>query len=299
MMDNNQDRRSFLKAAALGSLGVFALSRSSFGKILETRGNYPAVGIQLYTVRDAMNANVKDALTQVAKIGYKNLELAGYGNGKFYGMEPTEFKKLVDDLGMTVISSHSGVEVKGVDTSNAEKMAEDHAKLGVKYLIQPWMVEARRKSADSYKQFVSELNLVGEVVKKHGMQFGYHNHNFEFTQVDGLVPYTDIFLKEADPSHVIFEMDIYWVTKAGFNPIDLFNKYPGRFQLWHVKDMEKSADQFFAPVGTGSIDYTELFKYKDKAGMKYFFVEQDNTRDKKPFDAIQTSYDNLTKKILK
>lgn len=298
-MNNNKNRRDFLKAVALGSIGTLALSKTGFASSAFAAKPYPEVGIQLYTVRDALKTNAKDALSQVAKLGYKNLELAGYSNGKFYGMEPAEFKKVVEDLGMKVISSHTGVEVKGVDTSNAQKMAEDHAKIGVKYCIQPWLVPERRKTADMYKKFVSELNLVAEVMKKSGIQFGYHNHNFEFEKVDGIIPFYDIYLKDTDPKLMIFELDIYWATRAGQNPIEIFNKYPGRFELWHVKDMEKSNDKFFAPVGTGSIDYKEVFKHQKTAGMKYFFVEQDATRDNKPFDAIKTSIDNLNNTILK
>jgi sugar phosphate isomerase/epimerase len=298
-MNNNQNRREFLKTATFASLGAIALSRTSFATSVFAGKGYPEVGIQLYTVRDAMTADPKGALAKVAKLGYKNLELAGYSNGKFYGMEPNEFKKTVEDLGMKVISSHTGVEVKGVDTGNANQMAEDHAKIGVQYCVQPWLVPERRKTADMYKQFVSELNLVGEVMKKHGIQFGYHNHNFEFEQVDGVIPYYDIYMKNLDPNLVIMELDIYWATRAGQNSIDIFKKYPGRIQLWHVKDMENSADHFFAPVGAGTIDYKDIFKYQDTSGMKYYFVEQDNTRDQKPFVAIETSINNLKNKILK
>ncbi|HEX3010176.1 MAG TPA: sugar phosphate isomerase/epimerase [Bacteroidales bacterium] len=297
-MNDTKNRRDFLKILTIGSVGALTLSKTSMASSLFAGRNYPAVGIQLYTVRDALNANAVEALRKVAQLGYKNLELAGYSNGKFYGMEPSEFKKVVSDLGMTVISSHTGVEVKGVDTGNAQKMADDHAKIGVKYCIQPWLVPERRKTADMYKQFVSELNLVAEVMKKAGIQFGYHNHAFEFETVDGIVPYYDIYMKNTDPSLLTFELDIYWATKAGQDPIEIFKKYPGRFQLWHVKDMEKGPEQFFAPVGSGTIDYKKIFNHQETSGMKYFFVEQDATRDNKPFDAIKTSIDNLKQKIL-
>ncbi len=287
------NRRTFVKTAAIGSLGLLAASKISFAP------SVPEPGIQLYTVRDAMKAYAKDTLAQVSKLGYKNLELAGYSNGKFYGMEPVEFRKVVEDLGMKVISSHTGVEVKGVDTGNAQKMAEDHAKIGVKYCVQPWLVEERRKTADSYKKFVDELNLVAEVMKKSGIRFGYHNHDFEFKKVDNVIPFYDIYLKNADPKLMTFELDLYWATKAGHNPVDIFRKYPGRFELWHVKDMENSADKFFAPVGTGTINFKEIFAHQKDSGLKYYFVEQDATRDNKPMDAIKTSIDNLKSKILK
>ncbi len=293
----SQNRRDFLKFATLGAVGAVALGKMDL-KANTLASVKPGIGLQLYTIRDAMKTDPAGSLKKVADIGFKYLELASFADGKFYGYSPEDFKKLVNDLGMEAVSSHSGVEVKGVDTSNAESMAEAHAKLGVKYCIQPWMPEERRKSIDSFKKFVADLNVVGAVMQKHGIQFGYHNHDFEFKTVEGKIPYFDVFMADADPKLVIFEMDCYWVTRAGQNPIDIFNKYPGRFQLLHIKDMEKSADKFFAPVGTGSIDYKAIYDAKAVSGMKYMIVEQDNTRDGKPFDAIKISFDNIMNTIL-
>jgi sugar phosphate isomerase/epimerase len=295
-----QDRRNFLKTTGLGILGIAAASRYGLSACAAPKAApvKSGIGIQLYTIREDLNKDVLGSLKKVSDIGYQYLELAGYGDGKFYGYAPEELKKIVSDLGMEVISSHTGVEVKGVDTSNVDIMAEAHAKLGVKYCIQPWLVEERRVSADSYRQFVSELNTIGGVMKKYDIQFGYHNHNFEFNEVDGLIPYTDIFMVESDPALLTFEVDLYWVTRAGYDPIKLLQDFPGRFQLFHIKDMEASEDQFFTPVGEGVIDYKEILKYKDVAGMKYMFVEQDSTRDGKAMEAISTSFNNLKTKIL-
>jgi sugar phosphate isomerase/epimerase len=293
----SQNRREFLKFATMGAVGAAALGQIDLKANTLSAGK-PGIGLQLYTIRDAMKADPAGSLKKVADIGFKYLELAGFGDGKFYGYTPEDFKKLVADLGMEAVSSHSGVEVKGVDTSNAEAMAEAHAKLGVKYCIQPWLVEERRKSVDSYKKFVADLNVVGGVMQKYGIQFGYHNHDFEFKPVEGKVPYFDIYMVDADPKLVVFEMDCYWVTRAGQNPIDIFKKYPGRFHLLHFKDMEKTPDKFFAPVGTGSIDYKAIYDARAISGMKYIIVEQDNTRDGKPFDAIKISFDNISNKIL-
>lgn len=296
----HQDRRSFLKISALGVLGAAALGRNGLTACAAPKAApvKSGIGIQLYTIRDNMAKDVIGSLKQVADIGYQYLELAGYADGKFYGYSPEEFKKIVGDLGMEVISSHTGVEVKGVDTSNVDIMAEAHAKLGVKYCVQPWLVEERRVSADSYKQFVAELNTIGGVMKKYDLQFGYHNHDFEFHEVDGLIPFTDIFMPESDPDLLTFEIDLFWVTRAGFNPVKLLQDFPGRYQLFHMKDMENSEDKFFAPVGEGVIDFKEILKYKDIAGMKYMFVEQDRTRDGDAMTAITTSFNNLKNKIL-
>ena len=185
-------------------------------------------------------------------------------------------------------------------------MAEDHAKLGVKYCIQPWVVPEARKTIASYQKMVADWNLVGKIMKETGIQFGYHNHNFEFATVEGKIPYFDVFMVELDKDLVTMEMDLFWTIKAGQNPVEIFKKYPGRFQLFHMKDMFTKEDPFyttdgvtdFAPVGEGLINFKEILAAKDIAGLKYMVVEQDSTKDGKPFDAIKTSITNLTTKIL-
>jgi len=311
-MKTNHSRREFLKVSAAGALGAFALS--SFSNI---PGKNPAsvatvvdpksfgIGLQLYTIRDAMKEDVPGSLKKVSDIGYKYLELAGYSDGKFYDHEPSEFKKMVNDLGMEILSSHTQVEAQGITLENAKKMAEDHAKIGVKYCLQPWVVEEAR-NIESYYKMVADWNKVGKIMKDTGIQFGYHNHNFEFANFDGKVPYFDIFLKELDKDLVIMEIDLFWTTKAGQDPVEIFKKFPGRFQLFHMKDMYTKEDPFFttvgvkdfAPVGDGVIDFKRILAAKDVAGMKYMIVEQDQTKDGKPFDAIRTSITNLITKIL-
>jgi len=291
-------------------LGAFALSQYA----LKAASNpmSPAVdpktfgvGLQLYTIRDAMAKDVPGSLKMVSYLGYKYLELASYANGKFYGYEPNEFKKIVSDLGMEILSSHTQVEALGITLDNAKKMAEDHAKIGVKYCIQPWVVEEARKTLDSYKKMTADWNKVGGIMKQNGIQFGYHNHNFEFDTLEGKIPYYDVYMVELDKELVTMELDIFWATKAGQNPVEMFKKYPGRFQLFHMKDMfTKEAPFFkpstndFAPVGAGLIDFKEILAANKFSGMKYMFVEQDSTKDGKPFDAIKTSITNLTTKIL-
>lgn len=291
-----------MRVSATGALGALAVSQYGFKSDQKVEG----IGLQLYTIRDAMDTDVAGSLKKVADMGYKYLELAKYAEGKFYGMEPKEFKKLVSDLGMEIISSHTQVEAQGITLENAKKMTEDHAKLGVKYCIQPWVVEEARKTVASFQKMAADWNKVGEIMKKSGIQFGYHNHNFEFNKVEGKIPYFDIFLPELDKNLVTMEFDLFWATKAGQNPVEIFKKYPGRFQLFHMKDMFTREAPFFttdgvtdfAPVGAGVINFKEILAAKDIAGMKYMFVEQDKTKDDKPFDAIKTSITNLTTKIL-
>jgi len=291
-----------VRVSATGALGALAVSQYGFKSDQKVEG----IGLQLYTIRDAMDTDVAGSLKKVADMGYKYLELAKYTDGKFYGMEPKEFKKLVSDLGMEIISSHTQVEAQGITLENAKKMTEDHAKLGVKYCIQPWVVEEARKTVASFQKMAADWNKVGEIMKKSGIQFGYHNHNFEFNKVEGKIPYFDIFLPELDKNLVTMEFDLFWATKAGQNPVEIFKKYPGRFQLFHMKDMFTREAPFFttdgvtdfAPVGAGVINFKEILAAKDIAGMKYMFVEQDKSRENKPFDDIKTSITNLTTKIL-
>jgi sugar phosphate isomerase/epimerase len=150
-----------------------------------------------------------------------------------------------------------------------------------------------RSNLDGWKATAEKFNKMGEIAKKNGIQFGYHNHAFEFEKMEDQIPY-DLLVSQTDPSLVTFEMDLYWVTKGGYNPVDYFKKYPGRFQLWHVKDMTKTDDMFFAPVGSGRIDFSSIFAEKKTAGMKYFFVEQDSFKDLDAFESIEMSYKYLS-----
>ena len=305
IMKKLQSRRNFLKVSATGALGAMVLSEYAF-KAAPVDPKTFGIGLQLYTIRDAMAKDVPGSLKRVSDIGFKYVELASYSNGKFYGYEPEEFKKLVNDLGMEAISSHTQVEALGITLDNAKKMAEDHAKLGVKYCVQPWVVEEARTTIASFQKMAADWNKVGGIMKQHGIQFGYHNHNFEFAKVEGKTPYYDVFMKELDKDLVTMELDLFWATKAGQNPVEMFKKYPGRFQLFHMKDMYTKEAPFyvpstkdFAPVGAGIINFKEILAAKKIAGLKYMFAEQDWTKDGKPFDSIQTSITNLTTKLLR
>jgi sugar phosphate isomerase/epimerase len=312
-MKNRQSRREFLKVTAAGAIGAIALSQTGCKTVEKTSSKQTikdpksfGIALQLYTIRDAMKTDVPGSLKKVSDIGYKYLELADYNNGKFYGYQPAEFKKLVNDLGMEVLSSHTQVEGAGVTLDNAKKMADDHAKMGVKYCLQPWIVEEMRTSIASYQKMAANWNKIGAIMKEFGLQFGYHNHNFEFDKVEGKVPYFDVMLAELDKDLVTMEMDLFWTTKAGQNPVEIFKKYPGRFQLFHMKDMYTREAPFFttvgvkdfAPVGEGVINFREILAAKNIAGMKYMVVEQDQSRDGDMFGDIKKSITNLTTKIL-
>jgi len=311
-MKKNQSRRDFLRVSATGALGALTFTQYSCRNASKKAPASVVVdpktfslGLQLYTIRDAMAEDVPGSLKKVADAGYKYVELADYADGKFYNYSPVEFKKLVNDLGMEILSSHTQVEGAGVTMDNARKMAEDHAILGAKYCLQPWIVEEMRTSMATYQKMAANWNQIGAIMKEFGMQFGYHNHNFEFTTVEGKVPYYDVMLAELDKDLVVMEIDLFWASKAGQNIVELFNKYPGRFPLFHMKDMYTNEAPFYevikddiAPVGEGVINFREILVARDIAGMKYMVVEQDQSRDNTIFEDINKSITNLTTKIL-
>jgi sugar phosphate isomerase/epimerase len=326
-MKTLQNRRKFLKVSATGAFGAMVFSPFGCQSAPVVDKKSFGVGIQLYTVRNAMGIETDVAadklatLQTISDLGYKYLELADYNvsTGLFYGYSAQELKTIVADMGMEIVSSHTQVEAEGITSENAQKMADDHAELGVKYCVQPWINEEDR-DIETYKKMIADWNEVGRIMKDAGIQFAYHNHNFEFAPTDGIVPYYDIFLPEMDPELITMEIDLYWATKAGQNPVEMFNRYPGRFQLFHLKDMythqepnydvtdETKAD--IAPVGAGVIDFKSILAAKDVAGMQYMFVENDNqgynaAADsegipplQQTIDGIETSINNLTTDIL-
>jgi sugar phosphate isomerase/epimerase len=302
-MSTLSNRREFVKISAAGAVGMAVFGSLALKSEAIDRKKF-GVGIQMYTLRDAMTADALGSLKKLSDLGYTNLELANYSNGKFYGFAPKELKKIVKDLGMNILSSHTQVEAAGITVDNAKKMADDHAELGVKYCVQPWVNEPDR-NIETYKKMVGDWNQVGKIMKGVGIQFGYHNHNFEFKKVNGLVPYYDIFMKEMDADLITMELDLFWATKAGQDPVEMFKKYPGRFQLFHIKDMRTKQEPFYdvikddvCSVGVGVIDFKSILAAKKIAGMKHWFVEDDNQGNGKTFEELEVSIKNLTTKIL-
>ncbi|QBA64719.1 sugar phosphate isomerase/epimerase family protein [Muriicola soli] len=257
----------------------------------------PFGGLALYTVRDDMNTDAKQTLQAVADAGYVNVEAAGYDGGKFYGMSPEEFKTLLAELGLNPVSTHQG----SVTLENAEQMMADVKAAGFEYFVVPvppmglfTYDEATLTlgMTGGAAHLTEIINQLGEKAHNAGLKLLYHNHDFEFMEdEEGLVP-IDYMLENTDPKYVNFQMDLYWVTRAGADPLAYFEKYPGRFKIWHVKDMDEKGR--FAPVGRGSIDFKTILEHKQLSGMKYYMVEQDMTFDgMEPLDAIRISHDAL------
>ena len=253
-------------------------------------------GLALYTVRNDMSKDAKATLQAIAGAGYKNIEAAGYKDGKYYNMSPQDFKRLLKELDLKPISTHQAA----VTLDNADQMFADAKAAGFEYFVVPippmGMFSAFRESeetgtADLTKKMTEILDNLGERCHKAGLKLLYHNHAIEFTKdKDGFVP-IEYLLENCNPKHVNFQMDLYWVTKAGADPIDYFKKYPGRFIIWHVKDMDDEGR--FAPVGKGNIDFTRILANKKLSGMKYYMVEQDRTFNMTPLEAIKVSHKGM------
>jgi len=307
-MDLN--RRKFLQRAGTLALGSMALSGKAASFF---NGMAPKpVGLQLFTFFGIIDDDVKGTLSKIAAIGYKEIESAFSKKGGYYGMKPREFKKLVNDLGMTWKSHHVlGAPFKmpkgykmpaGPDgkpmvippmknlRDNMQELVDDAAAGGLKYLV---CANAPTGTLAQIKSSIETLNKTGEAAKKAGIQFCYHNHDMEFHPVEGKVPY-HLLLTETDPQHVKMELDLAWAVKGGQDPVELFNHHPGRFPLWHVKDLDASHNTIL-PVGSGTIDFKRIFEHASTAGMQYFFVEHDMPKD--AYASIKSSYAYITKTL--
>ena len=256
-------------------------------------------GMTLYTVRNEMGKDPKATLKEVADLGYKYIEAVDYKDGKFYGMTPEEFKSYLKSLGLTPISVHMG----SMTLDNADKLVADVKAAGFQYFIAPvppmgifkFDAKAKKLGMEGTMERLAEiLNTIAQKANAVGLEFLYHNHDFEFqANKDGVVP-IDYLLEHLDPKYVNFQMDLYWVTKAGADPVAYFQKYPGRFKIWHVKDMDEQGR--FAPVGKGSIDFARILKNAKLSGMKYYIVEQDQVFDgMQPMEALKISKEGLKK----
>ncbi|MBA2762124.1 MAG: sugar phosphate isomerase/epimerase [Segetibacter sp.] len=292
-------RRTFIRDASLITAGTL-MAPPLFAKY-----NKKFIGLQLYTVREAMQKDPAGTLARVAQIGYNSVEGATYtGTQNFYGMSAKEFASLLKKNGLIIPSSHyrlgeekvRGEVQKGTMLSEWQKAVDDAATVGIKYMVCAFLSPAERGGLDHYKYVAEQLNKAGETCRKAGIQLCYHNHDFEFMPQEEKLPF-DILLNNTDKNLLKLELDLYWVSKAGHDPIALFNKHPGRFPLWHVKDMDNTEKKAFTEVGNGVINFKKIFTQANKAGLQYFFVEQDSTPGS-PFDSIAKSMQYIKKNLV-
>lgn len=278
-------RRDFLRNLPLIT-GTVAWGVSAAFKPAEVKKDF---GIQLWTLRDDVAKDLDITLQEVAKIGYNSIE-AFWFDGKFYGRDAVEFSRYCADLGLALHSTHTGISDK-----NADLYAEIAAKAGLEYLILPSMMGRPESTIDDILRTASEMNRIGAICFKHGINFGYHNHDFEFRPIDGQLPY-DVLLSETDPELVSFQVDIYWMIKAGKDPIKYFEENPGRFNTWHIKD--KGNDGESCIIGNGSIDFKTLIKQNEASGLQRIFVEQEQYAEGNPLYCAAQSYNYIKNNLL-
>ncbi len=270
------DRRSFIGAVGATvlaqRLGAFAADRQ-----------LKKIGMQLYTVRTQLEKDFEGTIAKVAEIGYKEVEFFTY-----YGHDPKEVKAILERHGLTSPSTH--VPMKDLRDKLQQTIDAAHI-IGHEWIVNPWVDEEDRGSIENWKRIAAFLNQTAMKVQAAGLKFAYHNHDFEFKPTDGRLPY-DVLQADTDPKLVQFEMDLYWITRGGQDPLKYFNKFPGRYPLVHVKDMEKPPGHNFTEVGRGRIDFKRIFAQSEKAGIQHYYVEQDETPGS-PFDSLKISYDYL------
>lgn len=288
-------RRDFVKYTTLSSVGAliqpFLLSETS------TKLDLSKVGIQLYTVSQNIEDDLLGTLRKIKAIGYGHVEGASYYKRKFYGQTRENYLRILSDIGLKMTSNH--IEFgKPNDkdrfnmNNNWEMVCEDAAYMGQEYIVCPSLPKEVRTTIDDYKSTAELLNTCGEGAKKYGLKLCYHNHDFEFKPIDKILPF-DILAQKTDPDLVHFELDIYWTHRAGIDTKRLINRYKGRFPLFHIKDMEAAPELSFTEFGTGVINWKKIFKLSEIAGLKYFYIEQDDLKKYNAIESIQISYDNL------
>ena len=274
----NHSRRDFLRNSALASI---ALSMPFKNELMAMGGANNSFGIQLWSVKEALAKDTLGVLKHLSKSGFKKIESFEGEKGIFWGMKNTEFKKVMDDLGMQLVSSHCDT------TNDFERKAAQAGEIGMKYLICPY--KGAQPTIDHYKKFADEFNACGEIAKKHGIRFAYHNHDYSFAPMNGILP-QDVMMNNTNKDTVDFEMDMYWTVAAGVDPLAYMDKHPGRFKLVHVKDLIKTntpEGHESCVIGKGTIDYKSMLPKVAQNGVAHMIVEQEAYTGTNELDAAK------------
>jgi sugar phosphate isomerase/epimerase len=288
-------RRNFIKQSGL----LTAALMTNPAELLKAPKK---VGIQLYTVRDEIFKDPKGVIKKIAEAGYSEVEMFGLNaENKFYGLTVKEIAVLLKENNLKSPSGHYMPEnflFNNGTGDDVKNICEACNTLGNKYFIIPWLSPERRTNIDQYKALAERINKAAVIAKSAGLQLAYHNHDFEFTDMNGEHGY-DILMNNTDKDLVKLEMDLYWVVRAGYNPVDLFKKQPGRFHLWHVKDMNKTDRALNTEVGNGTVNFKTIFANAKLAGVKHYIVEQENSYAPDIFASIKTSCNFTKTKLIK
>ena len=274
------DRRSFISTVSAALVGA-ACSRVG-GSSTESAQRLDRIGVQLYTARRDLARDFEGTLSRIAEIGYRELEFAGY-----HGKSPAEVRAIITRLGLTAPSSHVPIDEfrRNIDGAIAAAKVVGH-----QYLVVPWLDPKERGSIDDYRRLAEELNRFGEKVRAAGMQLGYHNHDFELAPIAGSVP-LDVLIERTDPNLLVLELDLYWVTKGGADPLTYFSRHPGRIHMVHVKDSAGAPEHRQVDVGKGTIDFGKLLSRREQAGIRHAFVEMDEPTN--ALETLRVSYQHL------
>lgn len=277
--EDRMDRREFL-GTSVGLLGGIVSGLRTGVLQAAPAGRLEQIGLQLYTVRELMRQDFEGTLGKVASIGYKQVEFAGY-----YDRTPEQIRALLDRLGLEAPATHiSLASVRG----DLEGLIRTATVIGHRYLVVPSIPRSERESLDAYRRIADLFNRAAERCRQEGVGFAYHNHAFEFERIDGQLPF-DVLLEETDSDLVKMEIDLFWIRRGGQDPLSYFARFPGRFALCHVKDMDSSGNM--VDVGSGAIDFAKIFARSEQAGLKYYIVEHD--RPASPIENIRSSYEHL------
>lgn len=290
-------RRTFIQQA-----GVLAASTGVFPASMQ-RKRYK-MGLQLYTMRAALRQDVDGSLKRIAGLGYEELETYGFDPQaiRYYGLDAKEFARRLNDLNLTTPTGHYDLNrfvTTSVDDLKGyfDRCIEGAKALGQTYITWP-LIDPDSRTLDKFKVVAERLNIIGAQAKKAGLQVAYHNHDFEFIEQNGQIGY-DIILKETDPSLVKLQIDLYWIAHGSKFPANYwFKRAPGRFELWHVKDMHK-VSRDYTELGNGSIDFTQIWPDAELAGLKHFFVEQGGNFTHDPWQSITDSAAYVKRVLLK
>ncbi len=275
------NRRKFLQlTGGLGS-GVMTLGTLSAMNACgrPDRSHYP-FGIQLYTLRQDMATDPFGVIEKLASFGYDQIESYEGPSGMFWGKSPAEFRKVMDDLDLDLVSSHCNIH------QDFEQKAAQAASIGMKYLICPGI--GAQPTLDDYRRFADLFNRCGEICRREGIRFAYHNHAYSFNPTEGAIP-QDLLMQETDPALVDYQLDMYWLVVGGEDLETWLRRYPGRFVLVHVKDLAEDPTsegrQQSCTLGTGVIDYKKLLPIAYETGTRYFIVEQEAYEGTTPIDS--------------
>jgi sugar phosphate isomerase/epimerase len=277
-----QTRRNFFATLGVAALGIASRKAPAASDPSLPPRMLERIGLQLYTVRDVMKADLPGTLAKVAAIGYKEVEFAGY-----FGRTPAQIRELLHRNGLASPSNHFPFESL---QKGWQQTLDDANAIGHQWVTIAWIPEEKRRTLGDWNGLAALFNRAAAQAKSAGLRFAYHNHDVELRKIGGKSP-LDVLLTETDPSLVDFEMDLYWAVFGGGDPLDFFSRYPKRFPMVHVKDSSGPPDNRMVDVGKGTIDFRSIFAESDRAGIKHYFVEHDSPPD--PINTIRNSYDYL------